>query len=83
MIDVSPNTMKNVDLSLWLMIEIAKRNDFLKCYISRTSLHRALNRCHKNTKKNKDGRTSESDVTSPRKTDSTMNGKYHMNAIMC
>ena len=22
--------MKNVDLSLWLMIEIAKRNDFLK-----------------------------------------------------
>ena len=30
MIDVSPITMKNIDDSLWLMIIIAKINDFSK-----------------------------------------------------
>ena len=51
MIDVSPNTMKNVDLSLWLMIEIAKRNDFLKVLYFANVASSGTEQMSQNTKK--------------------------------
>ena len=58
---------KNVDVSLG-HDKIAKEM-IVKCYISRTSLNQELNGSNVEKGKNKDGRTSESDLTSPRKTD--------------